>query len=77
MMKIKYFAETDTLYMELTSKEVAESIDLNENMIVDLDSDGNVVAITLEHAQKQANISEFSFQQITTSQPQEALYQPS
>lgn len=76
-MKIKYFAETDTLYMELTSKEVAESIDLNENMIVDLDSDGNVVAITLEHAQKQANISEFSFQQITTSQPQEALYQPS
>ncbi len=76
-MKIKYFAETDTLYMELTSKEVAESIDLNENMIVDLDSDGNVVAITLEHAQKQANISEFSFQQITTSQPQAALYQPS
>ena len=76
-MKIKYFAETDTLYMELTSKEVAESIDLNENMIVDLDSDGNVVAITLEHAQKQANISEFSFQQITASQPQEILYQPS
>lgn len=76
-MKIKYFTETDTLYMELTSKEVAESIDLNENMIVDLDSDGNVVAITLEHAQKQANISEFSFQQITTSQPQAALYQPS
>lgn len=76
-MKIKYFAETDTLYTELTSKEVAESIDLNENMIVDLDSDGNVVAITLEHAQKQANISEFSFQQITTSQPQAALYQPS
>ena len=76
-MKIRYFAETDTLHMELTNKEVAESIDLNENMIVDLDSDGNVVAITLEHAQKQANISEFSFQQIATSQPQEVVYQPS
>lgn len=42
---------------------MAESIALNEDMIVDLDSDGNAVAITLEHAQKQANIFEFSFQQ--------------
>lgn len=62
-MKIKYFSDTDTLYIQLTDKEVTETQDLNENTVIDLDRDGNLVAITLEHARKLATISDFSYQQ--------------
>jgi uncharacterized protein YuzE len=69
-MKIRYFPDTDTVYIELTGKEVAETRDLNENTIIDLDADGNLVAITLEHARELANILDFSFQQVGTAQQQ-------
>ena len=67
-MKIRYFTDTDTVYIELTDKEVFETTDLNENAIVDLDADGNLVAITLEHAKERANITNFSFQQVLSEQ---------
>ena len=63
-MKIRYFPDTDTVYIELTEKAVLETRDINENAIVDLDSDGNLVAITLEHAKERANIFDFSFRQV-------------
>lgn len=69
-MKIRYFPDTDTVYVELTDKQVVETRDLNENTIIDLDVDGNLVAITLEHARESANILDFSFQQVATAQPQ-------
>lgn len=68
-MKILYFSDTDTAYIELSNKEIVETRDLNENTILDLDTDGNLVAITLEHARKLANIHDLTFQQIATREP--------
>jgi uncharacterized protein YuzE len=68
-MKIRYFPDTDTVHLELTDMEVVDTIDLNENTTIDLDASGNVVAITLEHAQERANILEVSFAQIVREQP--------
>ncbi len=65
-MRIQYFSDTDTVYIELTRNAVADTMDLNENTIVDLDDEGNVVAITLEHAHKLATIADFSFQQMVS-----------
>jgi uncharacterized protein YuzE len=62
-LKIRYFADTDTLYVQLNDKEIVETQELNENALLDLDSYGNLVAITLEHARETANIMDFSFQQ--------------
>jgi uncharacterized protein YuzE len=36
-MKIKYYQQTDTLYIEFKATEVSETRDLDENMILDLD----------------------------------------
>lgn len=72
-MKIRYFTETDTLYVELNDREVVETRELNENTILDLDSDGNLVAFTLEHARETANVFDFSFQQVAQSQPISSL----
>ena len=63
-MKIKYFQDTDTLYIELRAVEVAETKDLDENTLLDLDSHGNICGITIEHAKDRAEIPQFSFEQI-------------
>ncbi|OFW16913.1 MAG: hypothetical protein A3H27_07965 [Acidobacteria bacterium RIFCSPLOWO2_02_FULL_59_13] len=63
-MKIQYFQDTDTLYIELRAAEVAETKDLDENTLLDLDSQGNICGITIEHARERAEIPKFSFEQI-------------
>lgn len=63
-MKIKYFTDTDTLYIEFRQTSVAETRDLDENTLLDLDADGNICAITVEHARDRTNAPEFSFEQV-------------
>jgi uncharacterized protein YuzE len=65
-MKIKYFQDTDTLYIEFRAVEVAETKDLDENTILDLDGHGNICGITIEHAGERTDIPKFSYEQITT-----------
>ena len=63
-MKIKYFQDTDTLYIEFKAGTIEESRDLDENTILDLDAAGNICAITIEHAKDRADIPHFSFEQV-------------
>jgi uncharacterized protein YuzE len=63
-MKIRYFADTDTLYIEFRDVPVLETRDLDENTTLDLDLRGDVSAITVEHASERAGIPQFSYEQI-------------
>ena len=63
-MKIKYFQDTDTLLIEFKSTPVVETRDLDENTLLDLDGDGNITAITIEHASTRADIPAFSYEQV-------------
>jgi len=65
-MKIKYFQETDTVYIEFRVAEVAETKVLDENTILDVDRDGNICGITIEHASERTDIPKFSYEQIPT-----------
>ena len=64
-MKITYFQGTDTLYIEFRAAEVAETRDLDENTLLDLDSKGNICGITIEHTHDRAEIPKFSYEQIS------------
>ena len=64
-MKIQYFQETDTLYIEFRAVEVAETKDLDENTLLDLDRNGNICGITVEHAGERADIPRFSYEQVS------------
>ncbi|ALO45307.1 DUF2283 domain-containing protein [Pseudohongiella spirulinae] len=55
-MKMSYFAETDTLYIELRAVGVVETRDLDENTLADYDINGNIVAITMEHASSRTDV---------------------
>jgi len=61
-MKVKYFQDTDTLLVNFSDNKIAETHDLNENVLVELDENGRVVSMTIEHAKQQTDISEFSYQ---------------
>ncbi len=65
-MKVKYFRDTDTLYIELCASEVNETRDLDENTLLDLDGEGRLCAITIEHASNRMEIPSFSYEQIPT-----------
>lgn len=63
-MQIKYFQETDTLLINFNDNLIAETKDINENMLVELDKNGNIVSMTLEHAKSNVNVNDLSYQQV-------------
>ncbi len=48
-MKLNYFLDTDTLYIDLADRPSVESEVVNDKLIIDLDAEGQPVGITLEH----------------------------
>jgi len=64
-MKIKYFEDTDTALVEFNTHEVKETREISENVYVDLDSKGNLINMTVEHARENANIQEVAYEQMT------------
>jgi len=63
-MKIKYFQDTDTLYIEFGQGLVAETRDLDENTLLELDEQGRICALTMEHASQRTDVPGFSYEQI-------------
>ena len=63
-MKIRYFQDTDTLYIEFRQSPVAETRDLDENTQVDFDERGGICAMTLEHASERADLPALDCQQV-------------
>ena len=63
-MKIQYFQDSDTLYIEFKAVDVAETKDLDENTLLDIDQQGNICGITVEHASQRTDIPHFSYEQI-------------
>jgi uncharacterized protein YuzE len=63
-MKVKYFSDTDTALVEFTDNEVIETKEISENIYIDLDTHGNLVSMTIEHARANARLQEFSYQEI-------------
>jgi len=66
-MKIKYFGDTDTAHFEFSSQEISETRAISENVYVDLDAEGNLVSMTVEHAGERANLPEVAVEQIQSA----------
>jgi uncharacterized protein YuzE len=63
-VKIRYFRDTDTLYIEFRDAPAAETRDLDENTQIDLDASGNLCALTLEHASQRADLPKLDYEQV-------------
>lgn len=56
-MKLQYFAETDSLYIDLAERPSVESREIAPGVVLDFDADGKLVGIDIDQASKVANLS--------------------
>lgn len=59
-MNLKYYEDTDSLYIDLSSRASAESTEVSEGVVLDYDAEGNLVGIDIDNASKKLNLQEFS-----------------
>ncbi len=57
-MKLKYYRDTDSLYIDLSSKHSVESREISEGVVLDYDADGNLVGIDIDNASRKIDLNE-------------------
>ena len=55
-MKLHYYSETDSLYIELNSRPSADSREIVDGLVADFDENGNVVGIDIDHASSKLDL---------------------
>lgn len=57
-MKIKYYAETDSLYIDLSAKKAVDSREIEDGIILDFDENGHLTGIDIDQAAKHLDLKE-------------------
>ncbi|RJQ50321.1 MAG: DUF2283 domain-containing protein [Nitrospiraceae bacterium] len=57
-MKLNYYPETDSLYIDLSEKTSVESREISEGVVLDYDEAGNLVGIDIDNASKKVQLKE-------------------
>jgi uncharacterized protein YuzE len=55
-MKLNYYPETDSLYIDLSERTSVESREISEGVVLDYDADGNLVGIDIDNAGAKVDI---------------------
>jgi len=63
-MKMRYYKDTDSLYIELSGKTSAESLEVASGIVVDFDENNNIVGIDIDRASKILSFSELELADI-------------
>jgi len=63
-MKMNYYPETDSLYIDLSEKTSAESMEISEGVVVDYDGEGNLVGIDIDNASRKVRLSELTISRL-------------
>ena len=56
-MKLHYYPETDSLYIEFKQSPGVETREIVQGLVVDLDAEGNVVGLDIDHASNKLDLS--------------------
>ena len=57
-MKLNYFPDTDSLYIDLAQRPSVESQEVSEGVVLDYDGEGNLVGIDIDHASRKLDLRE-------------------
>ena len=63
-MRLKYYPETDSLYIDLSSKPSAQSREISEGVVLDYDAEGNIVGIDIDNASRKVDMNEVTLSRI-------------
>jgi len=57
-MKLSYYPDTDSLYIDLSLRPSVESREAAEEIVLDYDEDGNLVGIDIDNASRKLDLTE-------------------
>ena len=68
-MRVKYFPDTDTLLIDFADRDIVETTNINEDVLVELDANGGLVSMTIEHAKANMDVEDFAFETVGRQSP--------
>ncbi len=66
-MKISYYPDTDSLYIDLSEQPSAESREISEGVVLDYDAQGRLVGIDIDNASNKVELKELTLSKLPAS----------
>jgi len=63
-MKLDYYADTDSLYIDLSERPSVESREITEGVILDYDAEGNLVGIDIDNASRKVDLKKLTLNKL-------------
>jgi uncharacterized protein YuzE len=63
-MKIEFYPETDTLYIDIMDTESVDSKEISSGIVLDYDIKGNLTGIEIDNARNNVNLSKIETKSI-------------
>ena len=63
-MKLNYYPETDSLYIDLSEKPSVDSREITEGIVLDYDADGDLVGIDVDNASRKMHLKELTISRL-------------
>ena len=67
-MKISYYPDTDSLYIDLSEQPSAESREISEGVVLDYDAQGRLVGIDIDNASKKVELNKLTLSKLPASE---------
>ncbi len=64
-MKLNYYPETDSLYIDLSERDSVESREVADGVVLDYDAVGNLVGLDIDHASDKVQLGRLVLHGIT------------
>ncbi len=63
-MKLKYYLDTDSLYIDLSERSSTDSQEVSEGIVLDYDANGNLVGIDIDNASEKVQLKELTLSKL-------------
>jgi uncharacterized protein YuzE len=63
-MKLNYYSDTDSLYIDLSERPSAESREISQGIVLDYDAEGNLVGIDIDNASQKVDLKKLTINKL-------------
>jgi uncharacterized protein YuzE len=63
-MKLNYYSDTDSLYIDLSERPSAESREISQGIVLDYDAEGNLVGIDIDNASRKVDLKKLTINKL-------------
>jgi uncharacterized protein YuzE len=63
-MKLNYYADTDSLYIDLSERTSVESREISAGVVLDYDAEGNLVGIDIDNASRKVDLKNLTLNKL-------------